>query len=201
MSKNLLLIFTRNPELGKCKTRLAATVGDTAALNIYTFLLKHTATITKEVSAIKQVWYSEEIWENDTWDSTYFEKRAQTKGDLGTRMQNAFEQGFAAGYEQIIGIGSDLYDINTQELNDAFKILSNNEAILGPAEDGGYYLLGLTTMISPVFKNKSWGTETVLTDTLKDLEAYQFELLPTKNDIDYYEDIDGIPAFDIFLKN
>lgn len=200
MPKNLLLIFTRNPELGKCKTRLAATVGDTAALNIYTFLLKHTATITKEVSAIKQVWYSEEIWENDTWDSTYFEKRTQTKGDLGTRMQNAFEQGFAAGYEQIIGIGSDLYDINTQELNDAFKILSNNEAILGPAEDGGYYLLGLTTMISPVFKNKSWGTETVLTDTLKDLEAYQFELLPTKNDIDYYEDIDGIPAFDIFLK-
>ena len=72
MGNSLLLIFTRNPELGKCKTRLAAKVGDTVALDIYEFLLQHTVSFTKNLAVEKWVFYSEEIWENDIWDnSTY----------------------------------------------------------------------------------------------------------------------------------
>ena len=81
-SDNLLLIFTRNPELGKCKTRLAATVGDNSALEIYKFLLRHTVSITEHLSFDKQVYYSEEIWEEDVWDTTIFDKKAQKGIDL-----------------------------------------------------------------------------------------------------------------------
>ena len=70
--KNLLLIFTRNPELGKCKTRLAAKVGEQTALEIYTFLLEHTHCVTREVKATMEVLYSEEIWENDIWENSHY---------------------------------------------------------------------------------------------------------------------------------
>ena len=107
-SKNLLLIFTRNPELGKCKTRLAAKLGDENALKIYKFLLDHTAKLTQDVNAAKQVWYSEEIWDTDIWDNSLFDKRLQSGKDLGIRMANAFQEGFASGFERIIVIGSDM---------------------------------------------------------------------------------------------
>ena len=108
-SKNLLLIFTRNPELGKCKTRLAKTIGDEKALEIYKFLLNHTVTITKALKVVKQVYYSETIWENDIWDNEIYQKKIQNGSDLGIRMKNAFKNGFDDGFEKIIVIGSDMY--------------------------------------------------------------------------------------------
>lgn len=199
--KNLLLIFTRNPELGKCKTRLAAKVGDQTALEIYTFLLDHTHAITKEVNATKEVLYSEEIWEDDIWESDHYHKKLQQGEDLGERMSNAFLDGFEAGYSNIIIIGSDMYDLSTADLNLAFKELENNPFVIGPAEDGGYYLLGMSKMNTTVFKNKAWGTETVLKDTLNDLTNEDVKLLETKNDVDHYEDIQHTEAFQPFLKN
>ena len=112
MNKNLLIIFTRNPELGKCKTRLAAKVGDKAALNIYTFLLEHTVAITKGLAVEKQVHYSVKIRKNDFWDSSIYSKKQQEGPDLGKRMLHAFEQGFEQGYKNIIIIGSDMFDMN-----------------------------------------------------------------------------------------
>ena len=200
-SKNLLLIFTRNPELGKCKTRLAATVGNQNALDIYKFLLDHTATLTKDVNAAKQVWYSEEIWENDIWDTASFDKRLQQGADLGIRMAHAFQEGFADGFERIIVIGSDMYDLNTADLNNAFTFLESNDYVVGPAADGGYYLLGMTTFNGAIFQNKLWGTETVLHDTLNDLKETKTHLLETRNDVDLYEDIKDIEVFQPYLKN
>ncbi len=200
-SKNLLLIFTRNPVLGKCKTRLAATVGDESALDIYKFLLNHTAELTKEVNAAKQVWYSEEIWENDMWDITVFNKKLQQGSHLGVRMAHAFQEGFAAGFERIIVIGSDMHDLTTTDINNAFDLLKSNTFVIGPADDGGYYLLGMTSFNSAVFANKSWGTETVLQDTLNDLKNSNVHLLDTRNDVDLYEDIKDIEAFQPYLKN
>lgn len=200
-SKNLLLIFTRNPELGKCKTRLAAKVGDQIALNIYKFLLNHTAAITNKVSAAKQVWYSEEIWDNDIWDNISYDKRLQHGANLGVRMANAFQAGFESGFESIIVIGSDMYDLNGDDLEKAFEILKNKDFVIGPAEDGGYYLLGMKTINTTIFKNKTWGTSTVLQDTLNDLENENVELLAVRNDVDVYEDIANKKAFQPFLKN
>ncbi len=201
MKSNLLLIFTRNPELGKCKTRLAAKVGDEAALEIYKFLLEHTVSMTKDVAADKQVYYSQEVWENDIWDNKIFKKSLQAGDDLGQRMRSAFQDGFNAGYKKIIIIGSDMYDLDQETLELAFEQLEEHEFVLGPAIDGGYYLLGMKSLAPALFENKTWGTSTVLSDTLGDLGEHKVHLLPKKNDVDHYEDIKDIEVFQPFLKH
>lgn len=200
-SRNLLLIFTRNPELGKGKRRLAADVGDEAALAIYQFLLDHTVKITNGLYAEKLVYYSEEVWENDIWDNKKYGKKAQQGKDLGERMANAFLDGFQNDFEKIIIIGSDMYDLSQDDLEEAFKALDTHEAVIGPAEDGGYYLLGMKHYLPPLFKNKAWGTETVLKDTLADLSHEKVAHLETRNDVDDYGDIKDNQAFAPFLKH
>lgn len=199
-AKNLLLIFTRNPELGKCKTRLAATVGNKSALAIYKFLLNHTVSITKNLSLTKQVYYSEVIWENDVWDTTHYQKKIQKGADLGVRMENAFKEGFDSGFEKVIIIGSDMFDLNQNDLENAFLQLNNSEVVIGPADDGGYYLLGMKSIEPDIFRNKKWGTSTVLKDTLSNLNHKKITLLDSRNDVDLYEDIKDISEFQPFLK-
>lgn len=201
ISDNLLLIFTRNPELGKCKTRLAATIGDTAALKAYKFLLGHTVKITKDLNVDKQVYYSEEIWENDIWPSSIFNKKSQTGIDLGERMQRAFQQGFETGHKKIVIIGSDMFDLSQTDLEEAFAKLDESDFVIGPAEDGGYYLLGMKKLDKNLFNDKTWGTSTVLKDTLANLENEKIALLPIKNDVDLYEDIKDIKAFWPFIEH
>ncbi|MCK0161567.1 TIGR04282 family arsenosugar biosynthesis glycosyltransferase [Allomuricauda sp. F6463D] len=201
LSKNLLLILTRNPELGKCKTRLAAKVGNKTALDIYKFLLDHTVSFTKDLEVTKWVYYSEKIWENDIWDSNIYNKKLQKGVDLGERMHNAFKEGFEAGFENIIVIGSDMYHLNQYDLEIAFSKFTDNDYVVGPAADGGYYLLGMNSLKTRLFKNKAWGTDSVLSDTLKDLASEEIVLLDEKNDVDYYEDVKDIKAFEPFLKN
>jgi len=200
MSKNLLLVFTRNPALGKVKTRLAKTVGDTTALEIYTFLLERTRNIAAKVTADKAVYYSVKIRENDIWDATTFQKHQQVGEDLGIRMLHAFKNGFEAGYEKVLIIGSDLYDLTADTIANAFLALDENDLVIGPAEDGGYYLLGMNSLEEKVFKNKDWGTATVRKDTLEDLKDKKVFLLAPLNDVDVFEDIEHHPAFQKFLK-
>jgi len=200
MSKNLLLVFTRNPELGKVKTRLAKTVGDQIALTIYTFLLERTRDIAIKVAADKAVYYSVKIRENDIWDPSIFKKHQQNGEDLGIRMLHAFKNGFDEGYEKIIIIGSDLYDLTAKTIEKAFTLLDKNDVVIGPAEDGGYYLLGINLLEEKVFKNKNWGTETVRKDTLEDLKDKKVFLLKELNDVDVFEDIEHHPTFQKFLQ-
>lgn len=201
LPKDLLIIFTRNPELGKCKTRLAATVGDESALNIYKFLLDHTKNITQGLNIGKWLYYSDDIWENDIWDSSDYAKKVQSGNDLGERMSNAFIDGFNAGYEKIIIIGSDMYDLTENDLLEAFNLLDQHDYIIGPAIDGGYYLLGMKIFNPALFNNKIWGSNTVFQATIQDLRNMDYGLLAPKNDIDYFEDIKDIEIFRTFLKN
>jgi len=198
--EELLLIFTRNPEPGKCKTRLAASIGDHAALKIYRFLLQHTASITQELRSAKRVCYFPSILENDIWDRRYYQKALQKGSNLGQRMEEAFEKGFADGYSRIIIIGSDMYDLDQSALEKAFQKLKKADYVLGPASDGGYYLLGMKRLTPMVFKNKDWGSNSVLRDTLKDLHGKTVELLPVKNDVDVLDDINDHPVFRQFIK-
>jgi rSAM/selenodomain-associated transferase 1 len=200
MSKNLLLVFTRNPALGKVKTRLAKTVGAKTALEIYTFLLERTRDIAVKVAADKAVHYSVKVREDDIWDATIFQKHQQVGEDLGIRMLHAFKKGFEAGYEKVIIIGSDLYDLTAETIENSFIALAKNDLVIGPAEDGGYYLLGMNSLEEKVFKNKDWGTETVRKDTLEDLKDKKVFLLAPLNDVDVFEDIEHHPAFQKFLK-
>lgn len=201
LSKDLLLILTRNPELGKCKTRLAAKVGDRAALDIYKFLLDKTVSFTKGLKVEKWVYYSEEIWKDDIWDNNVYQKKLQVGSDLGIRMMNAFKEGFQAGFEHIIIIGSDMYHLNQSDLEEAFSKFKNHNFVVGPAEDGGFYLLGMKSLKKELFQNKEWGTNTVLADTLSDIKDEKVALLEEKNDVDHYEDIKDIEAFGPFLKH
>ncbi|QKX04275.1 glycosyltransferase [Aquimarina sp. TRL1] len=193
--KNLLLIFTRNPELGKCKTRLAATIGDHAALEVYKFLLNHTVSITEKLSADKAVYYSEKIRDNDIWSTASYIKYKQNGVDLGARMLAAFQEGFTNGYQHIIIIGSDIYDLQQHDIEKAFLSLKKHDYVIGPAKDGGYYLLGMNKLTPSLFSRKTWGTDSVLKDTLLDLQNEAVKILEERNDIDYYEDIEGIDVF------
>lgn len=198
-SKKALIIFTRNPELGKVKTRLAKSVGDESALEIYKFLLKHTVAITKNLNVDKYVFYSENIHRDDIWDPEIFRKKLQTGTDLGEKMQNAFSELFEMGYEKVLIVGSDIFELGQSDIENAFEVLQTTETVIGPATDGGYYLLGMKERNAALFQNKNWGTSTVLEETLADLRQKKYVLLEERNDVDYYQDIKEIDAFQQFL--
>ena len=190
MTNNALLIFTRNPQLGKVKTRLAKTFGDKKALEVYKDLLLHTMEATKDLDCDVFVFYDEKIEENDIWSTKIYHKFVQSGKDLGEKMQNAFQKLFALNYQNCIIIGSDLFDLNEKMIIDAFQLLDKNDAVIGPAEDGGYYLLGLKNIIPAIFQNKNWGTSSVFADTLKDLENLKVDLTKKLNDIDTFENLE-----------
>lgn len=203
-SKKAIIIFTRNPELGTCKTRLAKTIGNEAALNIYKFLLQHTAETTKPITADKFVFYSEKIKKEDLWDDSIFIKKLQKGDDLGERMENAFIDLFKSGYQKVIIIGSDLLDLKANQINEAFEKLNTQEVVFGPAKDGGYYLLGLSKYQACIFQNKPWSEDHLLDVTLKELgqKNVSFTLLETLNDIDTFEDLKDYPQLKkLYTKN
>ena len=108
-------------------------------------------------------------------------------------MANAFKKGFDDGFNRIIVIGTDLWNLDTQIINKAFAALKNKDGVIGPATDGGYYLLGLSKWIPQVFDGKNWGTSSVLDDTLTDFKNNTLVQLETKNDVDYFEDLKANP--------
>lgn len=190
MKTNALLIFTRNPEIGKVKTRLAKTIGDQNALTVYHDLLNHTKNVTEHADCDKFVFYDSHVSKNDLWPESIYQKKLQIEGDLGQRMQTAFDSLFEMGYERCIIVGSDLFDLTKSIIEKAFKQLKTYDVAIGPAEDGGYYLLGLKKKNDTVFVNKKWGTDSVYEATIKDLKHFKIAILPTLNDIDTFEDLE-----------
>lgn len=193
MSNPLIMVFVRNPELGRVKTRLAKSIGDQAALETYKILSKHTSKIISEIDSDQLIFYSDKIQDNDIWTATNCKKQIQTKGDLGQKMLAAFQYGFSLGYQKILIIGSDLYSLRPKHIESAFEKLENYDVVIGPALDGGYYLLGLNFIISKIFKQKQWSTSSVLKETLSDLKEFNVNLLEPLNDIDTYEDLKKEP--------
>lgn len=186
LSKNLLIIFYRNPELGKVKTRLAATLGDSHALAIYLRLVAHTRAITQNLSMDKRVCYSNYIDREDSWSNEYYDKQLQKGKELGDRLSYAVKSGFDQGYETVSVIGTDNLELSAALIEKAFEKLKTHDAVIGPAQDGGYYLLGVRKFVPELFDNKKWSTSSVCQDTLKDLQrvGLSYELLPVLNDID-----------------
>lgn len=191
--EDLLIIFTRNPVLGKVKTRLAASIGAQSALEIYIRLLRHTEEECSKLNLPKHLYYTDSIGENDLWDSTGYQKFIQEGSDLGERMHNAFLKGFELGYKRICLIGSDLFELEQNHITAAFEALKSHRYVLGPAHDGGYYLIGMSHLSSDLFENKEWGTSSVLKDTLNDLDNQKVFLLEELNDIDTFEDLQAYP--------
>ena len=190
MSNNTLLIFTRNIVYGKVKTRLAVTMGNDKALSVYSLLVDHTAKIAKSVDATRIVYYSETITDGDAWDNAYL-KTVQQGGDLGERMAKAFNDNLKNGVKKVVIIGTDCYELTGGIITDAFAQLEQHDVVIGPALDGGYYLLGMKVFHPELFVDVAWSTPSVLKDTLSRCESLtlNYFLLPVLSDIDEERDL------------
>ena len=106
-------------------------------------------------------------------------------------MSDAFRRGFKLGYDKIVGIGSDLPDLTSEIITKGLNELNANDAVFGPAEDGGYYLIGMKSMLDCIFENKPWSTESLLNVTLEELESkgHSVGIIETLNDVDTEEDL------------
>jgi hypothetical protein len=189
-----LIILVKNPELGKVKTRLAATEGDENALFIYKKLLEYTKDITANLEVDVFVYYSDFIDNNDLWSSSKYSKRLQKGNNLGERMNTAFKEVFKAGYDKVIAIGSDCIELTSNIITNGFTSLENTNCTIGPAVDGGYYLIGLNQFESVIFEDISWSTDVVLKQTKEQLRKVNFTLheLVTLNDLDTIEDLNKL---------
>ncbi len=197
-----LLVFAREPVLGRVKTRLATGIGAEAALAVYRELLGLTAAAVAAAQVPATVWLAEAPaghgsalltapapprpeWPGLPW-------RVQPPADsLGMRMAHAFGEAFGAGAGRVVVIGTDCPGLNAELLRQAFEQLLTHDLVLGPAADGGYYLLGLKKLQVELFHNKNWSTATVLPDTLADAArlGLQVALLPTLHDVDSAQDL------------
>lgn len=195
--KEAIIIFVRNPELGKVKTRLAKEIGDELALQVYIKLLQHTHNCVSAMDCDRFVYYVDEITMNDLWENNLYHKKVQQGNNLGERMMLAFSQLFQQGYSKIIIIGTDCPGLTIHILKDAFKKLNETDIAIGPSTDGGYYLLGMKIVHPQLFQDIQWSTDTVLKVTQKIILSINKSatLLPELTDIDEAKDLE---QFDLF---
>ena len=199
MADNLLIIFVKNMVPGMVKTRLAEKVGMFLALDVYHELVAHTADVIKKVDADKVIFYSEYVEVEDMFDAEDIEYNVQTGNTLGERMQNAFQYAFDKGYSRVTIIGSDCYDLTTKHLDEAIDQLEINDVVVGPAEDGGYYLLGLNGPCPALFEGKEYSHDKVFKELMTEVQNLELEChtLEKLNDIDTLEDMKDTPLMQI----
>ena len=193
MLKERLLIFTRYPEPGKTKTRMIPALGATGAAQLQQQMTEHTLRQVKQLKNISVAVYfaggSKQLMSDWLGDNFIFCEQAQ--GDLGTKMSAAFVAAFADDMERVIIIGIDCPDIKSNLLTKAFNKLKNFDLVLGPADDGGYYLIGLSSGKYELFIGINWGTATVLQETLEIAQRLDisYACLPVLSDVDRPEDL------------
>ena len=159
--KSIVLVFAKAPISGTVKTRLAFIIGNEKALWIYKKLLYKTDSELKKLSQDVVVFYHGGPSTLFKKIFLAFQKKSQLGEDLGERMQSAFQWSFDKGYERILIIGTDLWDLSKPLLENAFKQLDSNDYVIGPASDGGYYLLGCKKFTKHLFTEKKWGSPEV----------------------------------------
>ena len=140
-----LIIFVKNLIPGSVKTRLAEDIGIDGALDVYQYLVEHTYEETKSLDVDKAVFYSEYIEIEDVFDASgteAYELFFQKGGDLGERMSDAVDQSFDS-YDRVVLIGSDCFALKQKHLENAFEYLNDYDMVIGQANDGGYYLIGM----------------------------------------------------------
>ena len=191
-----LIIFTRYPEPGKTKTRMIPALGAEGAAELQRQMSEHTLKNAKQWQRVSEGKIAVHFAGGDVslmsnWlgkELTYY---PQVTGDLGYKMQSAFNQAFTNGATKVVTIGIDCPDINLALLNQAFTSLSEQDLVLGKAEDGGYYLIGLNRLIPELFQNINWGTSQVLAQTQNIANSLNLNTayLPTLPDVDRPEDL------------
>ncbi len=187
----LLVIFSKNPIAGLVKTRLAASIGSDQALRVYEQLREITERATAPASCTRAIFYSDAIPEEDLFMHGSTKAYLQDGADLGERMHRAILKGFELGFRQVVLIGTDCPGLTTFLINEAFELLEANDAVIGPARDGGFYLIGLNAPMPDLFLDRRWSTPEVLRDSLRILreKGAAWALLPALSDIDTIDDL------------
>lgn len=197
-----ILLFTKAPEKGKVKSRLAAEIGEENALALHkSFVLDFIGMLKKGGHPFRVFYYPPDAGEETAdWLGKGPPYRAQKGNDLGERMADAFAQTFSEGFERVLIVGSDIPDLTNALLDEAFSSLEDRDTVIGPASDGGYYLIGFGRggFLPEVFRNIPWGTETVFRDTVAILSGAgsRVHVLTEWEDVDT---LDGLRA--LFMRN
>ncbi len=196
MNKQLLIILTRYPEIGKTKTRMIPILGEKGAMELHRQMTEYTVNKFKELSQENieiQIYFTggNNILMQQ-WLGSSLTYKYQAEGDLGNKMKSAFIDAFNEEKKQVILIGTDCPEITIDLLQQSFNLLTfNQDLILGKAQDGGYYLIGLNRIIEPIFNQITWGSNQVLNQTLDIAKKLKlnYHLLPELPDIDRPEDL------------
>jgi uncharacterized protein len=182
-----LHIFVKNPIMGKVKTRIAKNSSESTALNIYIKLMIRTHEVTKLLNNInKRVHYDSFIPVSDIFEDNIFQKNIQLKAGLGDKMKQALNDNVGMN----VIIGSDCPELDSITISDAFEQLNNFDYVIGPAHDGGFYLLGTNIPITNEFENIEWSTNSVCEILIHNLKksGKTYYLLQTLHDVDTLED-------------
>ncbi len=200
MQTGTLLIFTRYPTPGQVKTRLIPALGPAGAADLMRRLTAHTLQRAQAFAALQDislvVYYDGgSTLQMQGLFGQHLCYRPQANGDLGTRLLAALTEALAAHCQPVVIIGSDCPDLSEAILFEAFARLQDHDLVLGPALDGGYYLIGLQDRHAALFQQIPWGTEMVLALTLQraDQLGLHTVLLPPLRDIDRPEDLPSLP--------
>lgn len=191
----VLQIFVKHPIAGQTKTRLAAGIGHPKALEAYRRLLARMKGIACSLPASinVEIWYGNQIPAEDLWADSPFPRFLQSGEDLGARMEGAIQTALNKGADKVVLVGSDLPDLTAEVVLEAFETLGDADVVLGPSDDGGYYLVGMKKIQSMIFRKMTWSVENVLENTRQRLANHQKswgELVPL-NDLDTIEDLAG----------
>ncbi len=186
---NALIIFAKSPDINTVKTRLKGYIPDTERLSLYIRLMDNTINVSGKVKDVTAfIAYTPQGEYFKKYDLPIFPQKGI---DLGNRMYNAFKHVFSSGYRKAVIIGTDIPEINDNIISDAFILLDNFDIVLGPAKDGGYYLIGMKKAEKNIFKSIRWSTDKVLKETLNKIEEVGMTVsyVKTLRDIDRVEDI------------
>ncbi len=195
--KEQLIVFTRYPEPGKTKTRLIPAVGPEKAAEIHRRMAERAIAMCEEIVKQHQnikvsVRYAGPEKEKfREWLPRIKNFVSQGGGDLGQRMNNAFVDAFREGSKGVVIIGTDCPGLTREIVEKAFQLLKESPLVLGPARDGGYYLIGLSQPVPEIFKKIAWGTDAVLSETVAAASRLSIKhvLLETLFDVDRPEDL------------
>jgi rSAM/selenodomain-associated transferase 1 len=182
-----VIVFLRAPELGRVKSRLAATVGPAQALVIYRELLELTLTTMRSHPQVElRVTPDESIAGQEPLLQPGWRRTPQGAGDLGERLERAVQDAFAAKPTPVVVIGCDCPELTEDDLIDAGRLLATRDVVFGPATDGGYWLIGLKRPMPELFRGISWGTSRVLPQSLDSAQrlGLNWGLLRELDDID-----------------
>ena len=190
-SDEKLIVFVKAPRPAAVKTRLAESIGTEAACAAYRRLVETLLKQLRNLRAVELCFSPDDAaaeirsWLEEDWNSS-----PQGGGDLGQRLQSAFERAFATGVKRVVIIGSDCPAVTAEDIYEAWRSLRTHDVVLGPATDGGYWLIGLGRSQPQLFHHIHWSTEGVLTETTKRIRqtGLSVQLLRELQDVDTQDD-------------